>query len=213
MARPLPRSLEGKGRPVRKRRRYLVACTGNTRDTDRTFFRFGPPAAPKASRFLNFMRLMQDTRTALTYFDLHQLSTGYTQDETHVRPDSYGKQYICIGDNIGVNQLCRYGYLRRLAYGRKHVPGTRGRPNAIFTLTEKGRESLRRFEGMYELSPYYEDTRRRILDEREAVYTGRPKRPFVHTVEPGKDVFNPFWIWSHKDDAFAKKVLGKRWRV
>ena len=207
------RSMAGKGRPERKGRRYLVACKGNTRDTDRTFFRFGPPAAPHAAKFLNFMRLMDETRTALTYHDLYQLSTGYARGEVVVRPDKYGKQCIRPVDNSGVNALCRYGYLRRLAYGRKYDPGTRGRPNAVFTLTELGRESLRRFDGMYELSPYYEDVRRRILDERESTYTGAPRKPFVHTVEPGMDVFNQFWIWAHKDDAYCAKVLGRKWRV
>lgn len=214
MRRRLPEILEGKGRPIKKPVRYLTTCKGNTSDTDRTFFMFGPPANPIASMYLNFMRLIEDTGRALTFWDLHQLATGTLPSEVVVkkkhRRDSYR---IRLRYNLDVGMLCRYGYLRRLAYGRRGHPGRKGRPRNLYAVTEKGRESLRRFDGMYSVSPYYEDARRRVMSEIKALREGVEPPPPTRTVEPGMRVFDCHWIWSHMADAKARGIKVDGWRI
>ena len=213
MRRPLPRVLEGKGRPIRKERRYLTVCRQNTADTDRTFFRFGPPSNPRASKYLNFLRLMQETGRAMTYWDLHQLCTGILPDEVGSPVDKWGSETIRREYNESVKAMCRYGYLRRLAYGRRYPPRTRGRPRALFSITEKGRDSLRRFEGMYSPSPYYADTYNRIMAEKRAIYEGVDVPPPRRVVEPMGPVFNAEWIWANKERAESIGIILKPWRV
>ena len=204
--------LEGKGRPKRKKVKYVV-FKENTYDTPKTFFKFGPPANPKASKYLNFLKLMVDTGRALSYYELHQLCTGLLREET-VIPNKHLHKNIIIDFEYSksVNDLLKHGYLRKMPYGRNLNRG-RGRPNSIFFITEKGRESLRRFRGKYTVSPYYEDTYRRIMEEKKALYQGKDPPPYKRTVEPGMKVFNPFWIWRHKDLAKSLGVKLDMWRL
>lgn len=204
---------EGKGRPVKKERRYLTVCKQNTSDTDRTFFRFGPPTNPRASKYLNFMKLMADTGRALTYWDLHEICTGYYPSEV-VRPvNRWGNEFINLEYNQSVKALCRYGYLRRLAYGRRGDPHKKGRPRALFTLTEKGRQSLERFEGAYSVSPYYRDTYDRVMAEKKVLYEGGEMPVLKRNVPPGDPVFNVQWIWHNKLKAESLGIKLRPWRV
>lgn len=213
MKKELPRPLEGKGRPIKKERRYLTVCKENTSDTDRTFFKFGPPANPRASKYLNFLQLIAETGRALTFWDLHQLCTGYLPDEVPYPTIVYGTHQINPEYNESIKALCRYGYLRKLAYGRRGRPGHKGRPRNLYTITEKGRQSLIRFEGQYWLSPYYPDTYRRIMDEKTALYDGTPVPPFTRSLDPGIKVFDRNWIWSNPLKAQEFGIKLRPWRV
>lgn len=206
--------LEGKGRPTgrRSRRTGPAPYRSNTSDSRGVFFRFGPPENPKSSKYLNFMRMMEDTGRGLTYYDLHQLCTGLLREETVIpNKERHHHIYIDVEYSKSVGLLLRYGYIRKLAYGRNLNRG-RGRPNSVFAITEKGRQSLRRFRGRYTMSPYYDDTYRRIMEEKKALYSGRLPPPFKRTVEPGMKVFNQFWIWDNMDLATSLGVKTKNWR-
>lgn len=176
-------SLEGKGRPRKKvvRRKVcgVIVPAGYkslTEDTKNTFACFGPPESKKASRYIEFMRLMLESNRALTMFDLHQLCTGTLHPP--VRRHITQCPSVLYGKDI--RTLCKLKYLRKLAYGRR-IQGM-GRPNALYIVLPKGEQSVRKFKERTFKSPYYDDVLARVVAEKKRSYdrtTQIPKEPKV----------------------------------
>ena len=185
MKRKLLSCLEGKGRPVRKKPKGpKIKYSDRTCDTRDTFSFLGPVNKRPASRYLNFLMLMEDSGRAVTLYDLDQLDTGIppTKDLNSSRSKASAR-YIPY-----LKKLIAQKYIRKLQYGRK-LKG-KGRPYSLYIILDKGRVSVKHFRDRCLKSPYYEDTLTRLLDEKECIYSRKPYVPRPLKVPPQGSFFS-----------------------
>jgi hypothetical protein len=186
MKKKLLACLEGKGRPGKKKPRHVPEKTSTrTSDTRTTFACFGAANKKPASRYLNFLALMQDSGRAVTVYDLDQLDTGLPPSPDLNSHRTHAS--ICYAGPL--RKLIAYKYIRKLQYGRK-LKG-KGRPYSLFIILPKGQESLKRFKGRYIKSVYYDDTLQRLKDEKECIFSRKKYVPRPLKVQPHGRFFSP----------------------